>query len=97
MDYVLGALAGIVIGAVVALVKGFAMWKKYINSDSDSPESESIRLYSRMIISNFINIGLLVALFFLRDVWPFNGFACMIGAAVALTVTNGIFAARQKG
>lgn len=96
MDYVLGALAGIVIGAAVALIKGFAMWKKYIESEDYSPESESVRLYSRMIISNFINIGMIVALFFLRNVWPFNGIACLIGAAVALTVTNGIFAARQK-
>lgn len=87
MTYVLGAVLGIVLGGVVGLLKKRFVWGDYLKRDADAA-GEAGALYSRMIISNFVNIATLAAAFFLRDVQPFNAIAFLIGTAFALVVAN---------
>lgn len=87
MTYVLGAVLGAVLGGAVGLLKKRFVWGNYLERDDDAP-GEAGALYTRMLISNFVNIATLAAAFFLRNVQPFNAMAFLIGAAFALASFN---------
>ncbi len=87
MTYVMGAVLGAVLGGAVGLLKKRFVWGDYLERDTDAP-GEAGPLYTRMIISNFVNIATLAAAFFLRNVQPFNAMAFLIGTAFALALLN---------
>lgn len=97
MTYVIGAVIGLVFGGVVGALKNRFIWGSYLRRDSDeSGYGEAGALYSRMLISNIVNLVTLLVVFFVRNLVPFDGIALLIGTAVALTVMNRVLSMGQK-
>lgn len=97
MTYVIGAVAGLVLGVLVGALKNRFIWGSYLHRESDDAASgEAGALYSRMLVSNVVNLLTLLVVFFLRNLVPFDGIAFLIGTAVALTVMNRVLSMGQK-
>lgn len=94
MTYVIGAMVGLLVGGVIGLIKNRLVWGTYINREASDGEAGA--LYSRMLISNIINLVTLVIVFFLRDIVPFDGIAFLIGTAAALALMNRALSVGQK-
>ena len=87
MTYVMGAILGAVLGGAVGLLKKRFVWGDYLEREADMT-GEASALYTRMLISNFINLATLAAAFFLRNVQPFDAIAFLIGTGLALAALN---------
>lgn len=94
MTYVIGAVAGLIFGGIVGALKNRFIWRAYFEREDTSGEASA--LYTRMIVSNMTNLVVLVAVFLLRNIVPFNGIAFLIGTAVSLTLMNRALSAGQK-
>ena len=87
MDYIWGVLAGLVFGGLAGIIKYFALWHRTLNA----PEDRGIKpssVYTKMIISNVVNVAVLAAVFFLRAYMPFDYVAALIGTAVGLSLAG---------
>lgn len=97
MTYVIGAIAGLILGGIVGFIKNRFIWGSYLRrDDQDAASGEAAALYSRMLGSNMINLVTLIAVFFLRNLVPFDGIAFLIGTAVTLALMNRVLQAGQK-
>lgn len=97
MTYVIGAIAGLVFGGIVGALKNRFIWGSYLHRESeDAASGEAGALYSRMLVSNIVNLVTLLIVFFLRNLVPFDGIALLIGTAVALTIMNRVLSMGQK-
>lgn len=97
MTYVIGAIAGLVFGSIVGALKNRFIWGSYLHRKSeDAASGEAGALYSRMLVSNIVNLVTLLIVFFLRNLVPFDGIALLIGTAVALTIMNRVLSMGQK-
>lgn len=97
LTYVLGAIAGIVFGGIIGLLKNILVWHKYIDKKEQSSQyAEASGMYARAMISYFVNIVTLFVAFFLRNILPFDGIAFLIGTAIALAIINHVWAIKQK-
>ena len=85
MNYAVGAIAGFAFGIAVGLIKYLLLMKKFFKEDSDAGEKS---LYASMLGSYVLNAGALFAVYFARNLMPFDFFACAIGTAVGLTVMS---------
>lgn len=94
MTYVIGAIAGLVIGGVVGALKNRFIWGRYLYSEDVSNEAGA--LYGRMMASNVTNLITLIIVFLIRNIVPFDGTAFIIGTAVALTLMNKVLSVGQK-
>lgn len=98
MTYAIGAIAGLIFGGAAGHLKNLLIWQKYLKEHaSENGDAESLGgLYARSFISYAVNILVLAAAFFTRNVMPFDGIAFLIGTAVALTIMNKVLALGQK-
>lgn len=97
MTYVIGAIVGLVFGGIVGALKNRFIWGSYLRRSSDETDSgEAGALYSRMLMSNLVNLATLLIVFFIRNLVPFDGIALLIGTAVALTIMNRVLSMGQK-
>lgn len=98
MTYVVGAIAGLIVGGAIGYLKNLFIWQRYLKeSESAAFDPGSIGgVYARAFISYSVNILTLVAVFFARNVVPFDGIAFLIGTAAALAIMNKVLAVRQK-
>ena len=98
MTYVIGAIAGLAFGGIVGHLKNRLVWKKYLQqSASDGMgENEMTSVYGRAFLSYAINVAVLVIAFLVRNIVPFDGIACLVGAAVALSVMNKVLTVQQQ-
>lgn len=93
MEYVIGAIAGLVFGGIVAFLKGKFLWKRSLNSDT--PEHLG-GVMAASAISFAVNVLALALIFLLRTSLPFNWAACLIAAAVAMSVVQPFLVSRYK-
>lgn len=98
MNYVLGAVAGLIFGGIVGGLKSLVVWHGYVkNQSSDyAGQTSGNSIYARAMISYFVNILTLLAAFLVRNIVPFDGIAFLISTAVALAIMNHVWALRQK-
>ena len=98
MNYVLGAVAGIVFGGIVGTLKSLFIWHKYEKggSDPNSGPAEANSIYARAMISYFTNILTLLVAFLVRNIVPFDGIAFLIATALTLAAMNHMWALKQK-
>lgn len=87
MNYLWGALAGLVWGAAAALLNAFVS-KKCIAKNSSGA------MLAANAIRSVVDIGALAAVFLLRKLLPFSFEAALIGTAVALSMLTIVFAYR---
>ena len=85
MKYLIGALAGLVWGALAALLNGY-ITKKALDKASDKA----------MLLSNalrlVVDVVALGAVFLLRNVLPFSFEAALVGTAASLSLLMIVFA-----
>ena len=85
MKYLIGALAGLVWGALAALLNGY-ITKKALDKSSDKA----------MILSNalrlVVDVVALGSVFLLRNVLPFSFEAALVGTAASLSLLMIVFA-----
>ena len=85
MKYVVGALAGLVWGALAALLNGYIM-KKALDKASDKA----------MLLSNAlrlaVDIAALGSVFLLRNVLPFSFETALVGTAASMSILMIVFA-----
>lgn len=85
MKYFIGALAGLVWGALAALLNGY-ITKKALDKASDKA----------MLLSNalrlMVDIVALGSVFLLRNVLPFSFEAALVGTAASLSILMIVFA-----
>ena len=85
MKYLIGALAGLVWGALAALLYGY-ITKKALDKASDKA----------MLLSNalrlVVDIAALGSVFLLRNVLPFSFEAALVGTAASMSILMIVFA-----
>lgn len=97
LSYGLGAIAGLIFGGIVGQLKNLFIWQRYLRKyDGAAGPDGAGGLYGRAMVSYFVNILTLAAVFFCRNIVPFSGIAFLIGTAVALTIMNKVLAVQQK-
>ena len=87
MDYIWGVLAGLAFGVLAGIIKYFALWHRTLNA----PEDRGIKpssVYTKMIISNVVNVAVLAVVFILRKHLPFDFATALLGAAVGLSLAG---------
>ena len=87
LDYVWGVLAGLAFGGLAGIIKYFALWHRTLNA----PEDRGIKpssVYTKMIISNVVNVAVLAVVFILRKHLPFDFATALLGAAVGLSLAG---------
>lgn len=93
MEYLIGAIAGLVYGGIVAFLKGRFLWKRSLQSDT--PEHLG-GVMAASAISFAVNVLALALVFLLRTSLPFHWAACLIAAAVAVSVIQPYMISRYK-
>lgn len=85
MKYLIGALAGLVWGALAALLNGY-ITKKALDKASDKA----------MLLSNalrlVVDIAAMGSVFLLRNVLPFSFEAALVGTAASMSILMIVFA-----
>ena len=87
LDYVWGVLAGLAFGGLAGIIKYFALWHRTLNA----PEDRGIKpssVYTKMIISNVVNVAVLAVVFIVRKHLPFDFATALLGAAVGLSLAG---------
>ena len=90
MEFVFGALAGLVWGALAALLN------REINKKALEKNSTNAMLAANMA-RTAVDIAALAAVFFLRKVLPFRFEAMLVGTAVSLSLLTIVFSYRLVG
>ncbi|MBP3384425.1 MAG: hypothetical protein J6M22_03065 [Firmicutes bacterium] len=98
MTYIIGAVAGLVFGGIIGSLKSLFIWKKYGEEDASGYgyQAGGNSIYARAMISYFVNILTLLAVFLVRNIVPFDGIAFLIATALTLALMNHVWALRQK-
>lgn len=96
LEYVIGALAGLAAGCLIGYLKNVFIWKGYVNKEDGASDHEQAQVYSRALISYFVNIIALVVVFLVRNYLPFSWIACIVALATGMALMNIVTAARRK-
>ena len=98
MNYILGAVAGIVFGGIIGVLKNLFIWSRYEKGgkDPNADPAAAGSIYARAMISYFVNILTLLVAFLVRNIVPFNGIAFLIATALMLSFMNHFMAMKQK-
>lgn len=98
MAYVLGAVIGILIGAVIALVKYLGLWRVYLRKDAEELAKKDDVLL-RCLISYILNAAILFAEFLLRNVVPesMNWVAMITATALTLGLLGKFYSISKIG
>lgn len=96
MNYVIGAAVGLAVGCLIGYLKNIFVWKSYVNKGDGASQHEQAQVYSRALISYFVNIAALIVVFLLRNYLPFSWIACIIALATGMALMNIITAAKRK-
>jgi len=98
LNYIIGAVAGLIFGGIVGILKNLFIWSRYEQGSKDPNEDPAAAgsIYARAMISYFVNILTLLVAFLIRNIVPYDGIAFLIAVAVALSVMNHMWALRQK-
>lgn len=93
MEYVIGAIVGILYGGLAGLLKYIFLWKKLIAQSADNLKMEAVT--ARLFISYFVNALTLLIVFLIRNKIPLDFTALIIGTAFALVVSGKFFSVQK--
>lgn len=81
MNYLIAIISGLAFGSVVAVLKHLLVWRPYAAGRADN-------LATRSIISSAVNVGALLVVFFMRDIWPYSFAVTLLAVAVGLSTAG---------
>ncbi len=93
MEYVFGAIVGLIYGGLVGFLKYLFLWKGLANDDDNTISMKTVSI--RMIISFVTNFITLIITYFVRDIIPFDFTALAIGTAIALSISGKVFSIQK--
>ena len=88
MDYVIAAVAGLAFGDLCAWLKYIFIWRPFVLGRK---EFTAQKLTVPQIISMAINVVVLLAVYFLRNIWPYSFEITIVCTAVALSITGRLY------
>lgn len=94
MEYLVGALAGILLGGTVGVCKYFFLWRGILSNKEDDTITMK-KMYLRMFISYIVNIITLLITYFLRNIIPFDFVAFAIATAASLSIAGKFFSLQK--
>ena len=94
LQYVTGAAAGFLFGAIVAILKDRLLWKTIL--DREASAEQALGIYIRIFLSFLIDFLMLALIYLLRDFLPFSFTTCIIAAALGLATLTLVFSMRLK-
>ena len=89
MKYLIGALAGLVWGALAALLNGY-ITKKALDKASDKASDKAMLLSNALRL--VVDIAALGSVFLLRNVLPFSFEAALVSTAASMRILMIVFA-----
>ena len=97
LSYAAGLITGLVLCGIIGYFKNLFIWENYLRKNDEAyAPNEAGSLYGRMFASNIVNVAALAAVFFARDLMPFDGITFLVGTAIGLTVMSRRSAFRKK-
>lgn len=78
MNYAVAIISGLLFGIAVAAAKYWFIWRPLTQGGGD-------KIYGRMAISMAVNILALLAVFLIREYWPYSFICTIVAAAVGLS------------
>lgn len=93
MEYVLGALVGIIYGGLVGLFKYFFLWRKLVKESDNTVKIKTVTI--RMVISYVVNVITLTVAYLVRNIIPFDFVAFVIATAFALVLAGKLFSVQK--
>ncbi len=93
LEYVLGAVVGIIYGGFVGFFKYFFLWRKLVKKSENTVKIKTITI--RMIISYATNVITLTIAYLVRNIIPFDFIAFMIATAFALVLAGKLFSIQK--
>ncbi|QIB70599.1 hypothetical protein Ami103574_15420 [Aminipila butyrica] len=93
MEYVIGAIVGILYGGLAGLLKYIFLWKKLLTQQAENLKIEAVT--TRLFISYFVNALVLLIVFLIRDKISLDFTALIIGTAFALVVSGKFFSVQK--
>ena len=94
LQYVIGAAAGLFMGALVAILKGRFLWGSILRKEASA--EQALGIYIRIFLSFLIDFLMLALIYLLRDFLPFSFTTCIIAAALGLVTLTLVFSLRLK-
>ncbi len=83
--YILGVAVGLAYGAAAGVIKYLILWRGIAKSDR---ELTSGALYARFGASFVINFVVLLAVFLLRKIMPFDFYMTILATAIGLSISG---------
>ncbi len=88
MNYLIAALAGLAFGALCAWLKYITIWRPFVLGKK---EFSAKKIVVPQIISMALNVVILLAVYFLRHIWPYSFEVTIIATAVALSIAGRLY------
>ena len=98
MTYIIGALFGIIFGAIIAGIKYLSLWRKAFRN-KDEFKTNKNALMTRCLISYVINIITLLVIYLLRDVVSdyMNWIAFITATALSMSLLGKLYSVNKIG
>lgn len=93
MEYVFGAVVGIIYGGIVGLFKYFFLWRKLVKESDNTVKIKTVT--TRMIMSYVINVVTLTIAYLVRNIISFDFIAFVIATAFALVLAGKLFSIQK--
>ncbi|QAT43890.1 hypothetical protein [Aminipila luticellarii] len=93
MEYVIGAIVGILYGGLAGFLKYIFLWRKLVKETDNTITMGAVT--TRMGISYVTNVVVLLITFLIRNRIPFDFVALIIGTAFSLALTGKIFSLQK--
>lgn len=83
MEYVIAGLAGLAYGALCGALKYLFLWRPLLTGRRAMTTKT---IYTAQSISMSVNVIILLAVYFLRNLWPYSFEVTIVAAAIALSL-----------
>lgn len=95
MIYVISAVVGAGYGFAAGLLKYVLLWRKVIRPNENAEEVKTAGIFIRMGLSYVINVLILLVVFLLKDILPFDFTVAIIAAATGLVISGKVFSTKR--
>lgn len=98
MSHLIGVVVGVVLGCGVGVIKNVFVWDGYLRKQKENRDSvkEQRSIMKRSIVSYFVCLGILLVIYLLRNVLPFDWIWCLVATGISISLMNIALALRQK-
>ncbi|QHI72447.1 hypothetical protein [Aminipila terrae] len=93
MEYVIGAIVGILYGGLAGFLKYIFLWRKLVKETDNTIKIGAVT--TRLIISYVVNAIILLVTFLVRNMIPFDFIALVVATAFTLVLAGKLFSVQK--